>query len=194
MASIDYIEFLGENNKSRLKYCGKNVILNAMCKIMRAENMEIGDYSRILDFAYIDAGKSLKIGKYSLITWHCLIEGGANTIIGDRVFVGPGTKLLTSTYKFNGYYTNEFLPEGCRAIQYGDIILEDDSYIGANSVIMPGVKVGEGALVGSNSFVNKNLDPWGIYVGNPAKKIGEREKPTPEREAIIKAIDWNSKF
>ena len=39
MASIDYIEFLGENNRPRLKFCGENVILNALCIIMRAENM-----------------------------------------------------------------------------------------------------------------------------------------------------------
>ena len=42
-------------------------------------------------------------------------------------------------------------------------------------VIMP-VKIGEGAVIGANSFVNKDLDPWGIYVGSPAKKIGERKK------------------
>ena len=194
MASIDYIEFLGENNRPRLKYCGEHVILNAMCKIMRAENMEIDDYSRVLDFAYIDAGKSLKIGKYSIITWHCLIEGGANTVIGDRVFIGPGTKLLTSTYAFNGYFTNEFLPEETRHTLYGDIILENDAYIGANSVIMPGVTIGEGALVGSNAFVNKDLEPWGIYVGSPAKKMGERQRPTSERQAIIDEMDWTKHF
>lgn len=194
MASIGYIDFLGENNRPRLKYCGEHVILNAMCKIMRAENMEIDDYSRVLDFAYIDAGQSLKIGKYSIITWHCLIEGGAKTTIGDRVFIGPGTKLLTSTYAFNGYYTNEFLPQETRATIYGDITLKDDSYIGANSVIMPGVTVGEGAMVGSNSFVNKDLDPWGIYVGSPAKKVGERQRPTEERKAIIESMDWTKHF
>lgn len=156
--------------------------------------MEIDDYSRVLDFAYIDAGASLKIGKYSIITWHCLIEGGANTVIGNRVFIGPGTKLLTSTYEFNGYYTNEFLPKETRNTKYGDIILEDDSYIGANCVIMPGVKIGEGALVGSNAFVNKDLEPWGIYVGSPCKKIGERERPAKERQEIIEKMDWTKHF
>lgn len=193
-ATLEYVEFLGENNRSRLKYCGEHVILNAMCKIMRAENFEIDDYSRILDFAYIDAGAGLKIGKYSIVTWHCVIEGGAKTFIGDRVFIGPGTKILTSTYKFNGYYTNEFLPEETRATEYGDITLKDDSYVGANSVIMPGVTIGEGALVGSNAFVNKDLEPWGIYVGSPCKKIGERVRPTKERQEIIEKMDWTKHF
>ena len=194
MATIDYVEFLGENNRPRLKYCGKNVILQAMCKIMRAENMEIDDNSRIFDFAYIDAGQSLKIGKYSFVTWHCVIEGGAKCIIGDRCFIGPGSKLLTSTYEFNGYYTNEKLPGDTHAIKYGNIILENDSYIGAGAVVMPGVTIGEGAVVGSNTFVNKDLEPWGIYVGNPAKKIGVRQKPTEERRKIIEEMDWEKHF
>ena len=194
MKGIKLTEMMGENVIPSFKYCGKGVKIYPLTKINRAENVEIDDFSRILDYVYIDAGKSLKIGKYSIITWQCLIEGGASTIIGDRVFIGPGTKLLTSTYAFNGYYTNEFLPEGTNRIDYGDIVLEDDSYIGANSVVMPGVKVGEGALVGSNAFVNKDLDPWGIYVGSPAKKIGERQRPTSERQAIIDMMDWTKHF
>lgn len=194
MEGIKLTEMMGENVMPKFKYCGRDVKVYPLTKINRAENVEIDDYSRILDYVYIDAGKSLKIGKYSIITWQCLIEGGAKTVIGDRVFIGPGTKLLTSTYAFNGFYTNEFLPEGANDILYGDIVLENDSYIGANSVIMPGVTIGEGALVGSNAFVNKDLEPWGIYVGSPVKKIGERQKPTSERQVIIDAMDWTKHF
>lgn len=194
MEGIKLTEMMGENVMPLFKFCGKDVKVYPLTKINRAENVEIDDFSRILDYVYIDAGKSLKIGKYSIITWQCLIEGGACTVIGDRVFIGPGTKLLTSTYAFNGYYTNEFLPSDANKILYGDIVLENDSYIGANSVIMPGVTIGEGALVGSNAFVNKDLEPWGIYVGSPAKKIGERQKPIDERRAIIEAMDWTKHF
>lgn len=55
---------------------------------------------------------------------------------------------------------------------------------------MPGVTIGEGALVGANALVNRNLEPWGIYFGNPVKKIGEREKPTEERRKIVEQLDW----
>lgn len=194
MANIEYIEFLGENNRPKLKFCGEHVVLNAMCKIMRAENMEIGDYSRILDFSFIDAGKLLRIGKHTLITWHCVIEGGAQTFIGNRVFMGPGSKLLTSTYELNGYYANEFLPKETRSTKYGDITLCDDAYIGAGSIIMPGVTVGEGAVVGANSLVDRNLKPWGIYFGSPAKLVGMREQPTEERKRIIDAMAWDKMY
>lgn len=194
MEGLKYTEFMGENVKDKLKYCGKDVRLYQLAKIELPQFVEIDDHCIIFDFAFLNGRKSLKIGKYCCITWHCVLEGGANIRLGDRVFLGPGSKLLSSTYDFNGLYTSQLLPEGAYNIRYGDITLEDDAYIGAGTVVMPGVTIGEGALVGANAFVNKDLEPWGIYVGAPAKKIGDRRKPTPECEAIIKDIDWSKHF
>lgn len=194
MTGIKYTELMGENVKDKLKYCGKNVKIYNLAKIINPQFAEIDDNAIILDFTFIDAKESFKLGKYSCITWQCVLEGWANIKIGDRCFLGPGTKVLGSTYEFNGYYTSEHLPEGTHATRFGDITIEDDAYIGANCVIMPGITIGEGALVGSNTFVNKNLDPWCIYVGSPCKKIGERQKPTPERKAIIDTMDWTKHF
>ena len=193
-SQLDMLEMMGDNVRSSLKYCGEEVILYPLCKIINARNLEIDDNSRIMDFAYIDAGTGAKIGKYSFVTWHAVIEGNAKTTIGDRCFVGPGAKLLTSTYQFDGFFTNEKLPEETRQTLYGDIILENDAYVGANSVVMPGVKIGEGAVVGANSLVTSNCKPWGIYFGNPAKRIGWREKPTEERRKIVEAMDWTKHF
>lgn len=178
---IEGTEFMGNNVRERLKKEGKDIRLYPLCKIIRPENAELDDNCQIFDYVFIDSGKSLKIGKYSTLTWNVIIEGGAHTIIGHRCFIGPGTKLLTSTYKLDGFFTVEHLPEDCQKTEYGDIILEDDAYIGANCTIMPGVTIGQGAVVGANSLVTKDLEPWGIYVGTPCKKINVREKPTKER-------------
>ena len=59
---------------------------------------------------------------------------------------------------------------------------------------MPGITIGEGAVIGSNAFVNKDVEPWRIYVGSPAKKIGERQKPTDERRRIVELMDWTKHF
>ena len=192
MNNLEGLEFMGNNIRKNLKFCGEGVRLYPLCKMIRAENAELDNNCQIFDNVFIDAGKSLKIGKYSTVTWQVIIEGGAKTKIGDRVFVGPGTKLLTSTFKLNGFYAVEHLPEGCQETEYGDIILEDDAYIGAACTIMPGMTIGEGAVVGTNSLVNKDLEPWGIYVGTPCKKIGVREKPTPERQEKIKEVNWEN--
>ena len=189
---IQGAQFMGENLRNQVKFIGEGVRLYPMCKIIRPGSAELDNHCQIMDFTFIDAGELLKIGKYSTITWHCLIEGGAKTYIGDRVFVGPGSKLLTSTYELDGFYSVEHLPEGCGAIRYGDIILEDDAYLGSNVTVLPGITIGCGAVVGASSWVNKDLEPWGIYVGIPCKKIGERRKPTIERQEKIKEVDWSN--
>lgn len=185
---------MGDNLRSKIKYCGEGVKLYPLCKMIHPQNAELDDHCQIMDYAFLDAGKSLKIGKYSTITWHCLLEGGANISIGDRVFIGPGSKVLSSTYELDGYYAIEHIDERARATRYGDITIHDDAYIGANSVVMPGVTIGEGAVVGANALVNRNLKPWGIYFGNPVKLIGMREKPTEERRKIVEGMDWTKHF
>ena len=162
--------------------------------MIRPQNAYLDDCCQIFDHVFIDAGKSLKIGKYSTLTWQVLIEGGAKTYIGDRVFLGPGTKILTSTYELNGYYSIEHLPEDCGKTNYGDIVIKDDAYLGANCTVMPGTIIGEGAVVGANALVKGELEPWTIYVGTPCRAIGKRVAPTEERRKKIEVIDWNKKW
>ena len=186
-------DLMGENLRNKVKFCGKDVFFYPLCKMIHPNNAELDNNCRIFDFVFIDAGESLKVGKYSTLTWNVIIEGGAKTAIGDRVFIGPGSKILTSTYKLNGVYSVEHLPEGCRGTDYGNITICDDAYVGANCTILPGVTIGEGAVVGANALVNKDLEPWGIYVGTPCKKIGERTKPTDQAEKIMKSFtDWGN--
>lgn len=189
---LDGIEFMGDNFRENLKFCGSGVRLYPLAKMIRAENAELDNNCQIFDNVFIDAGKRLRIGKYSTLTWGVLIEGGAETYIGDRVFLGPSTKLLTSTYKINGFYTVEHLPDGCQETEYGDITIHDDAYLGANCTVMPGITIGEGAVVGSNSLVTKDLEPWTVYFGTPCRKISMREKPDMEKNEKLKEVDWSN--
>ena len=101
---------MGENVLPKLKYCGKNVRVWQLAKICNPQWAEIDDNTMIFDYTFIDARNSLKIGKYCVIAWNCVIEGGANIKIGDRAFWGPGSKLLSYTYELNGYYLSQSLP------------------------------------------------------------------------------------
>lgn len=189
------LEYMGDNIRNDIKFCGKDVVFYPLCKLIRSQNAQIDDYTRILDYTFIDAGKSLIIGKHSMITWQVVIEGGANTKIGDRVFIGPGSKILTSTYALHGFYAAEFIPEGTHKIEYGDITIDDDAYIGANCIVMPGVHIGEGAVAGAGCLVNKDLEPWGIYVGTPCKKVGDRRKPDDDiSKKLMEQVDWSKHF
>ena len=184
---------MGENLRKKLKYCGEGVRLYPYFKMLRPENAQLDDYCMLWDQVFIDAGRGLRIGKYSLLTWQVIIEGGAETHIGDRVFVGPGTKIITGTYEFNGYYTSEYVPSECHKNRYGNIIIEDDAYIGANCVVMPDTIIHEGALVGAGSFVRGELEPWTIYAGSPARPVSKRVPPTQERENLVATYyDWSN--
>lgn len=185
-------EFMGDNFRDKLRFCGKEVKLYPLCKMIRSNNAELDNNCQIFDFVFIDAGNMLKIGKYSILTWNVLIEGGGNTSIGDRVFIGPGSKILTSTYAIDEFYAIEHLPLDCGKILYGDIILEDDVYIGANSIIMPGSIVKRGAVVGANSLVKGVLEPWTINVGTPCKYLRDRVPPTKERTELLEGLDWSN--
>ncbi|MGZ3996485.1 MAG: acyltransferase [Flavisolibacter sp.] len=177
---LEGLEFMGNNVRDKLKYCGKDVRIYPLAKICKAEVVELYDNCQIFDLAWIYGGGFVKIGKYATITWHALIEGAGETIIGDRAFIGPGTKIITSANEHNGFRMVDHLPAGQAKLIKGRTTIGDDVSIGACCVVLPKVTIGEGAVVGANSLVTKDLDPWGIYVGSPCKKIGERQKPSFE--------------
>jgi len=169
------LEFMGENVVPLLKRCGKNVSIYPLAKICKPEVVVLEDNCRIGDFVFIWGGLSTTIGRYTHIQVHVSIWGGGETEIGDYVSVGLGTALLSALYDYKGFRMVDHLPDGHTSTLFGKLIIGDDVYIGANSTIMP-VSIGEGAVVGAGSFVNKDLEPWGIYVGSPAVKIGERPR------------------
>ena len=192
--NMEGIELMGNNLRAKVKYCGEGVRLYPLCKMIHPTIAELDDHCQIFDFVFIDAGTKFQLGKYSTLTWHTLIEGGSDTVIGDRVFIGPGTKVLNSTYRLDEYYTVEHLPGDCNVIDYASIKICDDAYIGASCTILPGSYIGEGAVVGSNSLVKGKLEPWTVYVGTPCKPIRKRIPPTEERNIQLQEIDWTKHF
>ena len=170
-------DLMGENVKAKLKKCGENVRIYPLAKLAYPHVIELGNYCRIRDFVFIFAGQGVIIGDYSDLQPGSVIWGGGTTIIGHRVSVGPGTVLLSAVYSHEkGLKMVDGLPKGSSKALYGKLVIGDDVYIGANCTLMPEITVGEGAIIGAGSFVNKNIEPWTIVAGSPAKKIGSREK------------------
>ncbi len=170
-------ELMGENVKAKLKKCGEGVKIYPLAKLAFPHVIELGNYCKIRDFVFIFAGKGVVIGEYSDMQPHSVIWGGGITIVGNRVSVGPGTVLLSAVYSHaKGLKMVDGLPDGSANALYGKLVIEDDVYIGANCSLMPNIIIGEGAIVGAGSFVNKNVEPWTIVAGSPAKKIAIRQK------------------
>jgi acetyltransferase-like isoleucine patch superfamily enzyme len=99
-----------------------------------------------------------------------LAERG-NITIGDRVSIAPRVTLVTSSHP-NNSRTRAFAP-----VAHGAIVIEDDAWLGTGCVILPGVRVGRGAVVGANSVVSKDVAPLHVVIGHPARTVREL---TPE--------------
>jgi galactoside O-acetyltransferase len=177
MMDIQGIELMGDNVRDKLRSCGEDVKIFPMAKIAFPHVVDLGSHCKIRDFVFIFAGEGVKIGEYTDMQPHVTIWGGGETIIGDRVSVGPGTVLLSAVYSHaDGLKMVDGMPDGSSNALYGKLVIHNDVYIGANCTLMPNIVIGEGSVLGAGSFINKDTEPWGIYAGSPAKKIGVRNK------------------
>lgn len=174
-------ENMGGNVKSKLKKVGNDVKIYPLAKIVRPEVVEIGDYSMIDDFTFINGGKGVRIGRYVHIASFVSIIGGGELIVGDYAVIATGARILTGTDTYyGGKRMSTALPLEQRNVVRGKVVIEKDAFIGANTIIHPNVRIGEGAIIGSNSLVLKDVEPWSVNVGSPCRKIGKRPKVTVE--------------
>lgn len=93
--------------------------------------------------------------------------------IGSNVSIAPNVTCICDSCANNGVRINEFSYVVDKLTKKGDICLEDESWIGANVTILPGVTVGECAVIGAGCVLAQDADPYGIYAGVPGKKIGD---------------------
>lgn len=167
---------MGDSVKSSLKYCGKDVKIYPLSKIVKPEVIEIGDYSMIDDFTFIYGGEGIKIGRYAHIETFVSIIGGGVLTVGDYAVIATGARILTGTDTYyGGKRMSTALPIEQRHVVRGRIVIEKDAFVGTNVVVHPNVVIHEGAVIGSCSLVTKDVEPWSINVGSPTRKIGVRQ-------------------
>lgn len=157
---------------------GKNVTIWPLAKIIYPENIELGNETVIDDFAFLyAAGKGIKIGKFCHITVHCVLQSGGVLEMGDFSAIGPGGIILAATddYHGNGFIGLQVFGEKYRKTKYLDVKIGRHVHIGAGSIILPGITIGDGVSVGAGSVVTKDLPEWTICYGSPCKP--RRDKP-----------------
>jgi acetyltransferase-like isoleucine patch superfamily enzyme len=156
---------------------GNDVFIDEFSKIKRPHLAFIGSHVAI-DWGFY-CTTQLSIGNYIHISPYVTVIGGAKAKLkmGNFITIAAGCRLICGSDKFDGggLVTAPGIPDEYRNdVFIGTITMEDYSSLGTNVVVMPGVTIGEGAVVGANSFVNKDIPAWTIYAGSPAKFIRNR--------------------
>jgi len=165
---------------SLLKRCGSNVFISSKVEIRRPHLVSIGSNIAIDTGFYCTTNAEL--GNYIHIAPYVTVIGGANGVLkmGNFSNIGAGSRVICASEEHMGEgLIGPTIPEKYKdKLLIAPVVFEDYSGVGTNVVIMPGVTFGEGAIVAACSFVNKNLEPWTIYAGVPARpiKIRPREK------------------
>lgn len=119
--------------------------------------------------AIIRGGHNLHIGKHSIIGDECILDARrVGIFIGNNVNIGAKTSLWTGSHDMNDPYFRS-MPN-----KRGQIKIMDYAWIGPHCVILKQVTIGEGAVVAAGAVVTKDVEPYSVVAGVPAKKIGER--------------------
>lgn len=159
-----------------LKKLGENVKISSKASIYDAETIEIGDNSRIDDFCVISG--NVRIGRNVHIAPFCLVAGGEPGItFEDFSGLAYHVQVFSQSDDYSGEtLTNPTVPDHYKAETKAPVHLGRHVIIGAGSVILPGTIVAEGCAVGTMSLVRGTTEPWGIYLGIPARRMQERSK------------------
>ncbi|MDI1351804.1 MAG: acyltransferase [bacterium] len=135
----------------------------------------IGQGTTIWQFVVILKGAI--IGEQCNICAHCFIEDdvvvGNNVTVKSGVYLWNGTRLEDNVFIGpNATFTNDIMPRSkVYPESFSNIVVKKGASIGANATLLPGIVVGEYAMVGAGSVVTKNVAPYTIVAGNPAKVI-----------------------
>lgn len=129
-----------------------------------------GKVSTIDRHAYFGNGRNVEIGDYSGIGENCVVPN--NTVIGKYVMMAPEVHIVANNHQFK----ETSIPICFQGPDYSknQTIIEDDVWIGVRTIFTPGHRIGKGSIIGAGSVVTKDVEPYSIVGGNPAKLIKKR--------------------
>lgn len=158
---------------------GTDVTLYPNIIFINTENIHLKSHIIISEFVWIHGGIKTVIGNFIHIAPHVSIAGGGLTILEDFVGVCAGVRVINGTDMIHGQgLVGPTIPREFRSVSRSFVHLQKHAFLASNVVIHPGVTIGEGAVVGSNSVVTKDIQPWTINLGSPAREVGKRPRET----------------
>jgi galactoside O-acetyltransferase len=178
MLSRDAIEAFG------FLSVGENVQISDRASFYGASRIVLGNNVRIDDFCVLAAGiGGILIGNYVHIAVGCTLIGVGKITMLDFSGLSSRVSIYSSSDDYSGAtLTNPTVPSEFTGVAHADVMLDKHVIVGSGSVILPGVTLEEGVAVGALSLVQKECKAFGIYAGNPARRIKERKRDLLELE------------
>lgn len=168
--------------KLGLKSYGKNVLISRFAQFYSPEKLTIGNDVRIDDFCILSCSDECTIGNNIHIGAYSSIIGAGIVILEDFVSISGRVSIYSSSDNYAGLgLTNPMVPDCCRKVETGPVIIKKHGLVGANSVILPNTTLGEGCVIGALSLVQGNFETYCIYSGNPIVKVGVRIRSKIEK-------------
>ncbi len=131
---------------------------------------KVGKDVYIADGVVIYFPQNVEIGDHCSINHGCYIHGGGGVIIGNNVRIAPHVCIISMEHE----YRKPNVPIRLQGYRREPIIIEDDVWIGANAVILKGVRIGRGSVIAAGSVVTRDVPPYSVVAGVPAKLIKRR--------------------
>lgn len=153
----------------------KNVRIRTFSEFIHPQNILFHGGASLGKLAFFSAeGGEIEIGENFSCNVNCHINAsvGGKIKIGNGVLIGPNTMLRTANHKFDES-NDEIQNQGHT---YDDIIIEDNVWIGANCVILNGVRIGKAAVIAAGAVVNKDVQSFTLVGGVPAKLLKRKTK------------------
>ncbi|MDB2649796.1 acyltransferase [Porticoccaceae bacterium] len=178
------------------KKLGENVQISKKTSIYGADKIEIGTNVRVDDFSILSAGEGgLKLGDNVHIACFCSLIGQAEIELKDFSGLSSRVSIYSSSDDYSGRtLTNPTVPAEFTNVDSRKVVLGKHCIVGSGSVVLPGITINDGVAVGALSLVTKSLEEWAIYIGSPAKKIGNRSRSCLDYEHQYKEqykVDFN---
>jgi len=138
-----------------------------ICDILKIMQKDDGNFFE--ENVYIGNGKNITIGKHCHINENVFIQGAT---IGNFVMIAPNVAILNGTHRFDRIDIPMIMQGEEKEL---NPIIEDDVWIGRNAIIMPNVRIKQGSIIGAGAVVTKDVEPFSIMGGVPAKLIKKRK-------------------
>ncbi len=163
----------GQFQPEDFKKLGENVIFEAGALVFHPENMQIGHNVYVGHHAILKGyyQNEMVIGDHTWIGQNCFFHSAGGLWIGQAVGIGPYVKILTSIHRED----EQDIPVMFNPLMFKEVIIEDGCDLGVGATILPGVRIGEGAIVGAGSVVTKDIPAYHVAAGVPARVLRARE-------------------